>query len=1129
MPDRPVVVQGQVVEVLAHEADQVWLSNVDGIQVGASLTQERVVMTDGDILQRFRDIWEPRWNKMAHVLPGQWDQICGFLERSLPVLDWSFREWTPAWFSEVVGQKRPQSAKGPDGVSQPDLASLPGGACSAMVALYNSVEAGCQWPDQVASGFVASLAKHGAAQAVDEYRPVTVYSLVYRTWSSARAREALRVLAQVVPESVQGGLPARQAKQIWYTMAQQLEDAFLSGVPLHGLLMDVRRAFNAIPRYPLWCALVKLGFPEGVLRAWVSFVSAQSRRFKVRSSVGDPVTSNCGLPEGCALSVFGMVIIDWVLDLWLHATMPSLCLQAFVDDWGVLFQDQHLFQRVWQSVLDFTSVLDLELDLKKTKVWSTHTAARRDFRQQPLTVALATRNLGAHQNFSRHAWNSVLLARIRAMPEVFRRLKTSLAPYSAKLRAVRVMAWPRALHGVSVVHVGSSHMKVLRSAVMQGIGASRKGANPVLHLASNHLEADPEAWCILQTFRDARELGPLDRMESMLGLFATQDMQLPGNGPTGVLLARLQRLGWVVGGNGLVQDRLGTFSVLNVGWDELWVRVALSWGHVMHSAVHHRSTFTGIDTADILESQSALSHFGDADRVYLRCHMDGTLYTQSGRAHFQEGVSGQCPWCDAKDGFYHRAWECPFFQDCRVHMSDVQLARVPSLPLCLSCHGWAILMPEWEVYVAWLLEDWGFAKLSPVGLTPVQSSQVVELFVDGTAANPTEPKLRFAAWAVTRASLGSLNNDVLMGGHVCGLAQTPFRAELTAMVEALKWAKQSGVRVRIWTDCLAVLKGVRRLQRGLPVKRNKPHSDLWGQIAALWDEWPADQVQLIKVVSHGCISAAVSPLEEWAYWHNGLTDRAAGIINTTRPQGFWDAWRGVAHALTQNRKLHRAILMVLLQSGRKAHREEQRWATMPTPQVRQPRGVFPEMPRAPEAWTFPEKMIKRYGERNVRQIHEWWSSVGTSFLEGDAQLVMVSTNVEHLFYALELTLTSVLVTNIFQFGWWRCKARTGDLTHWQRWDAAYYLGAAVPMNLGMPLAVVLIYIGEAGYPASKMWHSGSWMPNTPHGIILYIFKWLGVVFLTVGVLKATQLHVKIMSKWRRLRGQADKAAPKGTP
>ncbi|CAE7466246.1 unnamed protein product, partial [Symbiodinium pilosum] len=111
------------------------------------------------------------------------------------------------------------------------------------------------------------------------------------------------------------------------------------------------------------------------------------------------------------------------------------------------------------------------------------------------------------------------------------------------------------------------------------------------------------------------------------------------------------------------------------------------------------------------------------------------------------------------------------------------------------------------------------------------------------------------------------------------------------------------------------------------------------------------------------------------------------------------------------------------------------------------------------------------------------------------------------------------VTNIFQFGWWRCKQRTGELTHWQRWDAAYYLGAAIPMNLGMPLAVVLIYIGEWGYPGSKMWHSSSWMPNTVHGITLYVFKWIGVIFLTIGVLKATQLHTKIQKKWRKLRGK----------
>lgn len=111
-----------------------------------------------------------------------------------------------------------------------------------------------------------------------------------------------------------------------------------------------------------------------------------------------------------------------------------------------------------------------------------------------------------------------------------------------------------------------------------------------------------------------------------------------------------------------------------------------------------------------------------------------------------------------------------------------------------------------------------------------------------------------------------------------------------------------------------------------------------------------------------------------------------------------------------------------------------------------------------------------------------------------------------------------MVTNIFQYGYWRCKARKGELTHWAKWDAAYYLAAAVPLSLAMPLAVVLIYIGEVNYPASKMWHSGSWFPNTFHGIVLYLGKWFGAVCMTVGVFKATQLHHKILKKWHELRG-----------
>eukprot|EP00927_Polykrikos_kofoidii_P071843 TRINITY_DN68040_c0_g1_i1.p1 TRINITY_DN68040_c0_g1~~TRINITY_DN68040_c0_g1_i1.p1 ORF type:complete len:120 (+),score=7.33 TRINITY_DN68040_c0_g1_i1:474-833(+) len=106
-------------------------------------------------------------------------------------------------------------------------------------------------------------------------------------------------------------------------------------------------------------------------------------------------------------------------------------------------------------------------------------------------------------------------------------------------------------------------------------------------------------------------------------------------------------------------------------------------------------------------------------------------------------------------------------------------------------------------------------------------------------------------------------------------------------------------------------------------------------------------------------------------------------------------------------------------------------------------------------------------------------------------------------------------------GLWKCSARKGDLTHWQRWDAAYILLLAVPLNLAFPLAVVIIYVGGAGLPGSKMWYGGSWFPNAGHGIVLYILKWIGVIVFTVGMLKATQLHRRIARRWRELRPPAD--------
>lgn len=123
----------------------------------------------------------------------------------------------------------------------------------------------------------------------------------------------------------------------------------------------------------------------------------------------------------------------------------------------------------------------------------------------------------------------------------------------------------------------------------------------------------------------------------------------------------------------------------------------------------------------------------------------------------------------------------------------------------------------------------------------------------------------------------------------------------------------------------------------------------------------------------------------------------------------------------------------------------------------------------------------------------------------------------HAVYAIEAVVTTAVLTNMLQFGVWVCRLRKGELTHWQRWDGAYFLLAAVPLSLALPLSMVVIYVGGAGYPESQLWTNDSPVPNSPHGAVLYATKWIGTMVLTVGVFKVTRVHVKIKKRWRELR------------
>lgn len=220
---KPVIGVGKPRHIIAQCEDKVWLDDVADLDEGQILAQETAASSDQDIIARREAVWEPRWNKFSHLEPSQWEQINGFADRVLAPVCWNFKPWA----GDTT--KKETAAVGPDGVSKQDVVALPVQGHDAIANMFQSVESGNAWPAQLATGFVSSLAKCSDASGPDQYRPITIYSLIYRLWSTARSREALHSLETSLPSSVQGGCPLRQAKNIWYSLAHELEHSHLHG------------------------------------------------------------------------------------------------------------------------------------------------------------------------------------------------------------------------------------------------------------------------------------------------------------------------------------------------------------------------------------------------------------------------------------------------------------------------------------------------------------------------------------------------------------------------------------------------------------------------------------------------------------------------------------------------------------------------------------------------------------------------------------------------------------------------------------------------------------------------------------------------------------------------------------
>ena len=179
------------------------------IEEGDDLEQVQWLTDVSDVLHEFTSLWSARWQKHANLEESHWSRVLQFAAAYMPKFDFDLPPITPE-----VRRYKPRAARGPDGWSKLDLLHMPMPFLRRWLDLLAEIQAGTrEWSDQLlpVEGFVIALSKENSRLDANGFRPIVLFSMLYRTWAGLRARQLLRLLESRLDHEAFGFMPKREA------------------------------------------------------------------------------------------------------------------------------------------------------------------------------------------------------------------------------------------------------------------------------------------------------------------------------------------------------------------------------------------------------------------------------------------------------------------------------------------------------------------------------------------------------------------------------------------------------------------------------------------------------------------------------------------------------------------------------------------------------------------------------------------------------------------------------------------------------------------------------------------------------------------------------------------------------
>ena len=350
-----------------------WVRHKQTRPINHICTDDGVKYALPDIIDALEDFWINLFNLYSVEIPPSWEAFARRYQHVLPTSQpcklpaISASEW-----QEQIRKVPSTAGKGTDGWRPRELQRLPLFLRGVIRDFFEAVEQGMQWPEGL-SYIQVFLPPKGETPKPGKQRPISVFGILYRRWSSMRFRHMEEWREQWMPANMRGARAGGSTHDISFMLSLEVEMAQLEGRSIGGFLFDREKCFDRLT----------FDITDGL--ATMSHLSRHVKRFlKVGRFVGKVFRATNAMPQGCCWSILSTLLHMTVRHRDLAVRASRAITFSFYDDSSTHGPDADTLSAVLQASLEFDAYTGGLLSAEKSVAFAVGEKLREHLQQQQL-------------------------------------------------------------------------------------------------------------------------------------------------------------------------------------------------------------------------------------------------------------------------------------------------------------------------------------------------------------------------------------------------------------------------------------------------------------------------------------------------------------------------------------------------------------------------------------------------------------------------------------------------------------------------------------------------------------------------------------------------------------------------